>query len=50
MPPAAVVKLVYTHGSGPCGLAPVEVRILSAALELGIKVTPIATFMPSRTG
>jgi hypothetical protein len=38
-----VVKLVYTHGSGPCGLAPVEVRILSAALEPDIE---IAASMP----
>ena len=28
---AEVVKLVDTHGSGPCGGNPVEVRVLSSA-------------------
>jgi hypothetical protein len=41
-----VVKLVYTHGSGPCGLAPVEVRILSAALKPGTRLAPIAPWIP----
>ena len=33
--PAAVAELVYAHGSGPCGRKPLEVRVLSAALEQG---------------
>ncbi len=31
---AAVVKLVDTHGSGPCGRKPVRVRLSPAALIL----------------
>jgi hypothetical protein len=30
---AAVAELVDAHGSGPCGLTPVKVRLLSAALR-----------------
>ncbi len=35
---AVVAELADAHGSGPCGLTPVEVRVLSTASSYNIQV------------